>query len=137
MIPPERIILYARALSDLSEKQLAHGFEKALKYFKPEFGKSFPTPAEIRAWAYEYRPVDVIQDSRHILDRGDKPPDWEPLEPGELEAMKQRAQTIERKVQEAAKPMEMPKGPDAEEWERRRQAQLRAFREKNREAGEA
>lgn len=82
-----------------------------------------------------------ITDSRHILDRGDKPPDWEPLNPGEMEAMRKEAQRrtreIETQVKTAAEEKAVPPGIDSAEWERRRDAQLRTFREQNRQAGEA
>jgi len=32
-----------------------------------------------------------ITDARYILDRGDKPPDWEPLKAGEFDAMKRES----------------------------------------------
>lgn len=102
MIPGQRTALYVKALSDLTEKQLAFGFEQALKLFKPEFGKTFPLPAEIREWGFEWRPPE-IQDSLHILDRGDKPPDWEQLKPGELEAMKAASKTRQEEVREQVK----------------------------------
>lgn len=138
LIPPERIILYARALSDLTEKQLEHGFEKALKYFKPEYGKTFPAPAEIREWAYQWR-AEAISDSQRILDRGDKPPDWEPLKAGELDEMRQRSRKVEREIEIAAKEIVMPK-PDPMtdvEFDRRRRMQLEEFRQKNKLTGEA
>jgi hypothetical protein len=113
MIPPERIVLYVHALADLSNPQLAHGFDKALKLFKPEYGNSFPTPAQIREWAFQWRPPE-IQENRHILDRGDKPPDWEPLAPGELTAMQQeahaKAELLQREVAKLAKEKAMPSG---------------------------
>ena len=85
VIPAERSMLYIHALSDLTEKQLAFGFERALQLFRPEYGKTFPAPAEIRDWAYQWKPE--VNDSRAILDRGEKPSDWEPLKPGEFERM--------------------------------------------------
>jgi hypothetical protein len=140
-IPPERILLYCRGLSDIGEAQLRHAFDQALKYL----GDFLPSIQQLRLYASQWQQQDVIQDSRHILDRGDKPPDWEPLQAGELERIrlegKTRADEIERQVSAAAHGFQMPKAPidqpDAAEWERRRQAQLRAFRDKNREVGEA
>lgn len=79
VIPAERVLLYIHALSDLTEKQLAHGFDQALKRFSAEFGKTFPLPADIREWAFEYRAVDPIAETRRLLARDDKPPDWEEL----------------------------------------------------------
>lgn len=93
VIPAERTLLYIRALSDLSEAQLAHGFEIALKHFKPEFGRVFPIPGEIREWALQWRP-EPIRDTRRILDRGDKPPGWEPLKPGEVDELLRQVRQV-------------------------------------------
>lgn len=134
-IPTERILLYVGALSDLTEKQLAFGFGKALRHFKPEYGRTFPSPAEIREWAYEWRPV--IDESKAILDRGDKPPDWEALSPEEIEAMRKRAGIIEHQVQAIVPDHAMPESLTSDEWERRKQQQLEAFRRKNKLGGEA
>lgn len=71
--------MYIRALDDLTEKRLAFGFEQALKLWKPEYGKTFPTPGEIREYADGYQPVDPIAETRKYLNRADKPPDWEEL----------------------------------------------------------
>jgi len=140
VIPAERILLYIRALSDLTESQLAHGFEKALKFFKPEFGRVFPTPAEIREWAYEWRPP-VVDPSRAILDRGDKPPGWEQLQPGELDKMRARAKQVVERVERTAQaevngPATTRETVPADELERRRIAQLEAFWKHNKQAGE-
>ncbi len=68
------------ALSDLSEKRIEFGFGEALKFWKPEFGKRFPVPAEIRDYAMQYQPVDPIAETRRLyLERGAKPADWEPV----------------------------------------------------------
>lgn len=139
LIPTERSLLYIRALSDLTERQLAHGFEKALKYFKPDFGKTFPYPGELREWACEWRPA--TENTRLLLDRGDKPADWQPLTPGEIETMRReaaaKAETIQEQIRTAARDRSMPSGQSAAEFERIRQKQLREFREKNGLAGEA
>jgi len=144
VIPAARTLLYIRALSDLTESQLAHGFEKALQYFKPEFGKTFPLPAEIREWAYEWRP-QTIDPSRAILDRGAKPAGWEQLEPGELEQWQQeareRADKIAADIETLSKSDQLgpptTRGDDSPaEAERRRIAQLEAFWKRNKQAGE-
>lgn len=67
-IPEERIALYIRALSDLSERQLAFGFERALKLFKPEFGKTFPAPSEIREWAEELVEIPIGRKFNSVAD---------------------------------------------------------------------
>jgi len=94
-IPAERALLYVRALSDLTDKQLEHGFECALKYFRQEFGKVFPMPGDLREWALQWHP-EPITDSSRILDRGDKPEDWEPMS-------KDEAREFIRKIREASK----------------------------------
>jgi hypothetical protein len=78
VVPAERLALYIHELSDLSEKQIAFGFAYALRHFKGEWGKPFPYPADLREWCERWRP-EAVNDSRRILDRGDKPPDWEPM----------------------------------------------------------
>ncbi len=71
---------FVLALSDLSEARIAFGFGEALKFWKPEFGKRFPAPAEIREYAMQYQPVDPIAETRRLyLERGAKPADWEPV----------------------------------------------------------
>lgn len=143
VIPPERTVLYVRALSDLTEQQLAYGFEQALKLFAPQFGQTFPSPAQIREWGFQWRP-QAITDSSHILDRGDKPHDWGPLKPGELEEMRRearkRAEELQAQIESAVKHENtMPKASDVDqaEWDRRRQKQIDDFRRKNAGAGEA
>jgi hypothetical protein len=89
LVPPQRSVLYCHALADLSEKQLIFGFEKILKFWKPEFGKTFPSPAEIREWAVQWRPE--IAGNQKLLERGEKPPDWEPLSAEEIERLEREA----------------------------------------------
>jgi hypothetical protein len=57
-LPVERVTLYLKALHGLSETQLRHGFTIALERFKPDFGKTFPYPAEIREWGESWRPAE-------------------------------------------------------------------------------
>lgn len=72
--------MFCAALADLSEKRLQFGFGQVLKFWKPEFGKKFPAPAEIRDFAMQYVAVDPIAETRRIyLDRAEKPADWEPI----------------------------------------------------------
>lgn len=86
----ERSLLYVHALKDLNESQIIHGFELALKLFKPQYGQDFPSPAQFREWACEWRPEPMVRDARHILDRGDKPPDWEPVSAEDIEQLKEK-----------------------------------------------
>lgn len=92
-VTAERIGLYCRALSDLTDYQIAQGFEKALKFFKPEFGKAFPAPAEIREYALQFQQEHT---SRVLLERGDKPPGWEPVSPEELRAFVEEVKRVAR-----------------------------------------
>jgi hypothetical protein len=71
-IPKERLLLYVNALSDLTEDQLKHGFDIALRDFHPGYGINFPYPAQLRRWCQEIPAVDL---SRAILERADKPDD--------------------------------------------------------------
>lgn len=65
--------LYVRALSDLSAARLEYAFTQALRR-----SRYFPFPSELREFASEWRPA--IDDSKAILNRGDKPPGWVPLD---------------------------------------------------------
>lgn len=135
VIPPERIVLYIRALSGLTKVQLEHGFAVALREFVPEYGQDFPAPGLIRRWA-EQAPKD--NPFRALLERGDKPADWEPLQPGELEAMRARANTIIDSVKAAVVEHVIERAPSSDaDFEIRRQRQLDAFRRKNGMGGEA
>ena len=119
VIPAERIAMYALALADLTEKQLAHGFDQALKLFVPQFGQTFPAPAQLREWAFQARQDAAIVDTRRILDRGDKPPDWEPLKPGEadqiLREARERATQFRGKLLEAVNSGNGPRTTRSEE----------------------
>jgi len=71
-------------LNDISLAALKYAFGEALK----NLGTFLPTISELRQYASHWTPeYDAITNTQRILDRGDKPPDWEPLKPGELEAL--------------------------------------------------
>ncbi len=77
--------LFCVALGDLTEGQIRFGFAEALKFWKPEYGKKFPAPAEIREYAERYVPVDPIAETRRLyLERENKPEGWEPATEEEL-----------------------------------------------------
>ncbi len=83
-IPAERTSLYVAGLNDISLAALKYAFGEALK----NLGTFLPTISELRQYASHWTPeYDAITNTQRILDRGDKPPDWEPLKPGELEAL--------------------------------------------------
>jgi hypothetical protein len=69
-IPAARMLLYTRALSDLSESQLAHGFARALKEFLPGYGVNFPMTGTLREWCFSWQPPDETQ---KLLKRAEKP----------------------------------------------------------------
>jgi hypothetical protein len=84
-VPNDLKALFCVALADLTEGQLKFGFEQALKFWKPEYGKKFPAPAEIREYAEQYVPVDPIAETRRLyLERQVKPEGWEPVTEEEL-----------------------------------------------------
>jgi len=71
-------------LNDISLPALKYAFREALK----NLGTFLPPISEIRQYASRWTPeCEAIRDTRRILDRGVKPPDWEPLEPGETERL--------------------------------------------------
>ena len=74
---PNRIAIYIRELSDLTEYQIRHAFKIAMRD-----AKYIPQIAELREWAMQGRPL--VDESRAILQRGDKPPGWEPLTATEI-----------------------------------------------------
>jgi hypothetical protein len=80
VIPKDRVALYCRALQDIGETQLQYAFDLALMHL----GDFPPSVETIRNYSEQWQPRDVIGDSRHILGRGDKPPDWEPLSAEEI-----------------------------------------------------
>lgn len=71
----ERRALYCRALKDIGEPALRFAFEEALKHL----GQFLPSIEQLRAWSEQYKPVDPIAETRRILARDDKPPDWQAL----------------------------------------------------------
>lgn len=86
-------MLYCRALSDIGEAQLKFAFNEALKHL----GEYLPSIQQLRSYSEQWRPAQV-QDSRRILERGDKPPDWEPLKGDELDAMRREFREKLRKA---------------------------------------
>lgn len=74
-VTKERKALYCRALKDISEFPLKFAFEQALKHL----GQFLPSIEQIRTWAEQYKPVDPIAETRRLLTRNDKPPDWQEL----------------------------------------------------------
>lgn len=97
-VTAERIALYCRGLADVGETQLRFAFGKALK----NLGDFLPSIQQLHVYAGEWRPPE-IQDNRHILERGSKPPDWEPLKPGELEQMKENSRRLREEIEAAAR----------------------------------
>lgn len=133
--------MFVLALSDLSEKRIEFGFGEALKHWKPEFGKKFPVPAEIREYAEQYVHVDPIAETRRLyLEREAKPADWEPVTEEELtefhrqlkaaaasRQMPNYNEMVEAQAAERNGKSEVPKDPEArEEWRRELVAKRRA-----------
>lgn len=135
-IPAERVALYCRALTDIGEAQMKFAFDQALRHL----GEFLPSVRDLRGYAENWRPAEVVTDCRHILDRGDKPPGWEQLTPEELAQMqveaRSRARQIDQQVATAAEQHTMRRMTESE-FERRRREQLARFRAKNSGAGEA
>jgi hypothetical protein len=71
----ERRALYCRALKDIGESQLKYAFEQALR----NLGQFLPSIEQIRAYSEQWKPVDPIAETRKVLTREDKPPDWQLL----------------------------------------------------------
>lgn len=137
-VSAERVALYCRGLNNIGETQLQYAFEQALQHL----GEFLPSIQQLRTYAERWRPCDPIQDSRHLLDRGDKPPDWEPFTPRELAQMKAEAaaryQKLEKAVSTESAKAEMPKAVlDFAAADLRRRRQLEDFRRHNNLAGEA
>src|SRR5947207_151195 len=66
----ERIAVYAMALADLTIEQLERGFTYALKFYRQEFGRTFPVPAEIRDWGTQtWRDSDSAERAWQIFKR--------------------------------------------------------------------
>lgn len=62
VLTDERRVLYCRALEDLTEVQLRHGFQLALKHL----GAFLPTVEQIRIWSESWRPPDEQRDVREL-----------------------------------------------------------------------
>jgi hypothetical protein len=60
-----RPVVYSEALGDLSELQIKHAFKRAVTSWRPEYGRTFPSPAELREYAEELdgppKPPPVFQ----------------------------------------------------------------------------
>lgn len=74
-VTKERKALYCRALKDIGESQLKYAFEEALK----NLGQFLPSIEQIRTYSEQWKPVDPIAETRRILERDDKPTDWQAL----------------------------------------------------------
>lgn len=74
-IAPERVALYCRGLNDIGESQLKFAFNKALHHL----GEFLPSIEQLHLWAAEWKPVDPIAETRRLLQRDDKPTDWQAL----------------------------------------------------------
>jgi hypothetical protein len=133
--------VFCVGLADLTESQLKFGFGEALKFWKPEYGKKFPVPAEIREYAEQYVHVDPIAETRRLyLEREAKPADWEPVTEEELtefhrqlkaaaasRQMPNYNEMVEAQAAERNGKSEVPKDPEArEEWRRELVAKRRA-----------
>lgn len=129
----ERTVLYQRPLSDLNDSQIKRAFRIALTEYQP-YGGSFPSPGELKAYALRDR---LIDDSKEILARGAKPPDWTRLD-DIWEDIERRADQQERDDLAYVEPipddvielaMKTGRGyPGSDrwvDWDRRRQARER------------
>lgn len=108
-LSPERVSLYSHALKDLTRGQLQYGVDQALKLFTPEYGRTFPSPAEIREWAESYRPEEPIS-TRKFQSVADMDPDrcpkgWTP------EQVFRAHLTLEHYRREAQRPLPDDDGP--------------------------
>lgn len=61
----DRALAYVNALDDLSETQINHAFRRAVKSWKPAFGRTFPSPAELREYAEELDPPRAPEVHEH------------------------------------------------------------------------
>lgn len=64
VVSNERLELYCKALEDLSEHQLSHAFERALR----EVGDFIPSVHQLRRWSEESRSSEADR-TREILTR--------------------------------------------------------------------
>src|SRR5439155_4357533 len=105
-------VLYAEALADLTTDEVQHGFRQALRLFKPEYGKTFPTPAELREWAEEAISPDENRKAALESDEIDPekcPAGWTP------EEVKRARITMRVIRQQAAKPLPLESGETGDE----------------------
>lgn len=70
-ITPQRRAIYCKALNDLSEAQLKHSFNEALRIL----GDKLPSILTIRTFAEQWRPAAETE-TQKILQRTGKPADW-------------------------------------------------------------
>lgn len=136
-LAPKTVQGYLEVLVAYPSEALATACQRVAREW--DKASMFPPPAFIieRIEDAIAHPADRITDSRHILERGAKPPDWEPLQPGELEAMQARARWVERAVEKAAEEQAVqPARMSNSEWEARRLRQLDAFRKKHNVKGD-
>lgn len=141
---PKAIEAYLEVLVAYPSEALNVACQRVMREWNE--ASKFPPPAFFIERIEEALTVEPrISDSRHILDRGDKPPDWEQLQPGELEAWRKeamdRAEEFQRKLAEAETKLKVipPVTIDPEraaELDRRRRLQIEEFRKKNNLTGE-
>lgn len=134
--------VYYQKLKNSKLEYLTHAIDTLIDtWTQPHTIPPVATILEHVRQAHHYGPT--ITDSRRILDRGDKPPDWEALKPGEFDQMRkaaaERAQQIQDQIANVVEQKQMPSAGEigVDEWNRRRDAQLRRFRTNNPGAGEA
>lgn len=125
--------VYLEKLENLSLERMQAATDRTID----EWDKANQMPPLPFILARAQMPDPMITKGRQLLERGDKPPDWEPLASGELEEMRRDARKIEREIEVNAKQHEMPKPIDDVEWAKRRDEQLRRFLSQNKGAGEA
>jgi hypothetical protein len=79
-LAPEVITLYADAMDDLSELQIRHAFKRAVKSWRPNYGRTFPAPAELREYAEEIAetvaPAEVTDIDPENLPKGWTMKEW-------------------------------------------------------------
>ena len=77
----ETALFYLKALDDLSEKQLRHGFEQASRHL----GKFLPAISELREWSESWRPPEVETPQK-------------PLEPAHLAEAAHRSKVTKEEI---------------------------------------
>lgn len=87
-----RIQIYLRGLERLIEPQIRYAFDQALRECR-----FYPQVAELLAFAAQWHPP-VIDNTTRILERPDKPDDWEQLDIDQMRAIEGevRAKQAER-----------------------------------------